>query len=106
MKPDDILAGLPGEAIMRRGLADWRAGRSTLASCLVAIGAPRLRSAGLLVGRSRFPPDEAEHRLYEFLCEQRGDAYSRYNALLRELISFEQSLDQRVRRLSKAERPR
>jgi hypothetical protein len=31
-----------------------------------------------------------------------GDAYSRYNALLRELISFEQALDRRIRQSRKA----
>jgi hypothetical protein len=36
--------------------------------------------------------------LYRLLHQQGGDAYSRYNALLRELISFEHALDCRQRR--------
>lgn len=100
VKTDDLLAGLPGASLVRRGLADWHAGRSTIASCLVAIGAPRLRSVGLLVGRAPFPPAQAEHTLYRLLREQGGDAYSRYNALVRELVSFEQSLDRRSHRFA------
>jgi hypothetical protein len=29
---------------------------------------------------------------------ERGDAYSRYNSLLRELVSFENALDRRIRK--------
>lgn len=35
----------------------------------------------------------AELDLYELLGQEEGDPYSRYNALLRELVSFERALD-------------
>jgi hypothetical protein len=40
---------------------------------------------------------EPERQLYRLLCQQGGDAYSRYNALMRELVSFESALDLRCR---------
>jgi hypothetical protein len=43
---------------------------------------------------------EPELQLYGLLQLERGDAYSRYNALVRELVSFENALD---RRRTKAE---
>jgi hypothetical protein len=41
---------------------------------------------------------EPELELYDLLLLEGGDAYSRHNALLRELISFENALGHRVRR--------
>jgi hypothetical protein len=102
MKPDDLLAGLPGEALLREGLADWTVGRRTIPACLIAIGSRRLQRAGLI---PRVPPlqqTDAEHQLYQLLRQAGGDAYSRYNALLRELISFEQALDRRTRESGKS----
>ena len=99
MKPPDLLAGLPGETLMREGLADWAAGRRTIAACLVAIGSRRLLRAGLIppVAARQNENEDAEHQLYQMLLQAGGDAYSRYNALLRELISFENALDRRTR---------
>ena len=97
MKSNDLLAGLPGEDVVREGLADMDAGRCTIPACLVAIGAPRLRRAGLI--RSELPAlqTDAELELYRLLRQAGGDAYSGYNALLRQLVSFEQALDRRIR---------
>ena len=95
MKSNDLLTGLPGEKLVREGLADAQAGRCTIPACLVAIGRPRLQCAGLLrPGLPTLQPD-AELQLYRLLRQSGGDAYSRYNALLRELVSFEQALDRR-----------
>jgi hypothetical protein len=94
----DVLAGMPGEALVRKGLADAATGRRTIESCLVAIARPRLARAGLYPIGSVAEPAEPERELYRLLREQGGDAYSRYNALLRELASFESALDGRVRR--------
>jgi hypothetical protein len=44
---------------------------------------------------------EAELKLYGLLKQEGGDPYSRYNALLRELVSFENALDQRKRNIGK-----
>lgn len=58
---------------------------------LVAVGAPRLRRSGIDVpGRG---PDRAEHRLYALLARSGPDsAHSRYNALIRRLVSFERAI--------------
>lgn len=82
---------LPGEELIRRGLDDLSSGRVSSESLLVSIGAHRLRRAGLQV-----PPalPDADHRLYQQLAAEFGnDAHSRYNALLRRLISYEQALE-------------
>ena len=82
---------LPSEDLIRRGLEDLRHGNVTSEALLVSIGAQRLRGAGLDV-----PPalPDPEHRLYRLLAEEFGnDAHSRYNALLRSLVSYEQALE-------------
>lgn len=93
----DLLSGLPGEIVLRQGLADTAAGQVTVPACLVAIGSPRLYRAGLLdrEKEAHLVP-QPELRLYGLLRDEGGDAYSRYNSLLRELISFEQALDRRL----------
>lgn len=75
-------------------MADYSAGHVTPESCLLAVGWPRLKRSGLQLPEAspeRFP--EPELQLYQLLLAEKGDAYSRYNSLLRRLISFEQSLD-------------
>jgi hypothetical protein len=82
---------LPGAGLVREGIADLAAGRATIASLLVSIGAPRLRAAGVKV-----PPGlpDASHRLYAELVRLHGDgAHSQYNALVRRLVSFERALE-------------
>jgi hypothetical protein len=81
---------LPGGDLVREGLGDLRAGRETPAALLVAIGAPRLRQLGIDVPSVATP----EHRLYDLLARQESDsAHSRYNALIRRLVSFERALE-------------
>ena len=98
MANPDILIGTPGEPLIRKGLADAAAGRRTIESCLVAIARPRLSRAGLLPSQAEREPVEPERELYRLLRTEGGDAYARYNALLRELASFEAALDGRLRR--------
>jgi len=95
---DDLIDGLPGAALVREGLADFLAGRCTIAACLVGMARPRLSAAGLLAASVVAPFSEPELQLYRLLRQESGDAYSRYNAFLRELVSFEQALDRRTRR--------
>jgi len=90
----DLLSGLPGEALIRKGLADRSDARLSVESCLVEIAAPRLARAGIL--RRDAPGMEAERALYHLLSQSPGDSYSRYNSLLRELSSFEHALDHRL----------
>jgi hypothetical protein len=83
---------LPGGRLIREGLEDLTAGRETEASLLVLIGAPRLRRLGLAIAAES--PALVEHRLYERLRQAHGDAaHSRYNALVRLLVSFERAAE-------------
>lgn len=94
MKTDSSLADLPGGALVQEGLSDLKRGRTTAAACVVEIARSRLTRAGLLPENdSPRDPIEPELRLYRLLRAEPGDAYSRYNSLLRELISFENALD-------------
>jgi hypothetical protein len=95
MKTDDLISGLPGEKVVRQGLADFQAGLCTIPACLVRIARPRLSRAGLMPQSVQGQSSEPELQLYDLLKREGGDAYSRYNALLRELISFENALDRR-----------
>lgn len=82
--------GLPGGDLVEQGLADLTAGRETVASLLVSVGAPRLRRLGVDLPAVQHG---AEHRLYLFLSRLEPDsAHSRYNALIRRLVSFERAL--------------
>jgi hypothetical protein len=84
--------GLPGSELIDRGLSDLQAGRETVESLLVLVGATRLRSLGLEVPPSDI--DHPEHRLYELLSQEDADsAHSRYNALIRLLVSFERAAE-------------
>jgi len=84
-------AALPGADLIARGLDDLASGRRSAPALLVAIGAPRLRELGVEVPTHPFScPERA---LYELLAEDGNDAaHSRYNALIRRLVSFERSL--------------
>ena len=92
---------LPGGDLIEKGLTDLRAGRETVEALLVAIGAPRLRQAGVDVPQHRW--HLPEHRLYDLLAKDDSDsAHSRYNALIRRLVSHERALEF-VHRLTVAE---
>ena len=59
---------------------------------LVAIGAPRLRDIGLELPELTY--SNPEHRLYDLLAVEDSDsAHSRYNALIRRLVSFERAAE-------------
>jgi hypothetical protein len=80
---------LPGEELVRRGLRDLEEGIESVESLLVSIGAPRLRRLGLTMAR---PLSTPEARLYGLLSTVHGDAaHSRYNALVRRLVSYERA---------------
>jgi hypothetical protein len=82
-------AALPGAELVEKGLEDLRLGTESVEALLVSIGAPRLKRLGLDVAVA-IP--EAEHRLYDRLSESNAaTAHSRYNALLRRLVSFERA---------------
>ena len=82
---------LPGNDLIVSGVEDLRNQRQTIAALLVAIGAPKLRSLGLEVPDNL--PTAPEHRLYDLLSDSDPDsAHSRYNALIRRLVSFERAM--------------
>jgi hypothetical protein len=80
---------LPGGELIEAGIRDLEDRMASIPALLVSIGAPRLTRLGLTL-----PPtfDRPEHRLYEALrCENADAAHSRYNALIRRLVSFERA---------------
>ncbi|MBI2569190.1 MAG: hypothetical protein HYV63_19395 [Candidatus Schekmanbacteria bacterium] len=88
---------LPGAEWIRDGIEDLERGIDTASALLLLVGAPRLRRLGFVVPASvaracgGTPP---EHRLYEWLEDRYGrDAHSRYNALIRRLVSFERAVE-------------
>jgi hypothetical protein len=96
--PAEIADDLPGADVVAQGLADLRAGVETQAALLVGIGAPRLRGLGLDVPETPLASVEPEMRLYRLLWdEDPRRAHSRYNALIRLLVSFERALQLRRR---------
>ena len=83
---------LPGGDIVAIGLRDVTASRDSAAADLVLIGAPRLRRLGLDVPLDRAVG--AEHRLYlRLAADDPRTAHSRYNALIRRLVSFERAAE-------------
>lgn len=72
----------------------WERIENCLENCLVEIARPRLERSGLLeTGPHRL---DSEIQLYHLLGRETPHPYGRYNSLLRELVSFERGLDQRL----------
>jgi hypothetical protein len=83
---------LPGDDLVQQGLADLARGAETVPALLVAVGAPRLRALGLPLPAEL--PAGPEHRLYALLAREDEDsAHSRYNALIRRLVSYERAAE-------------
>jgi hypothetical protein len=82
---------LPGQELVASGVRDLENGVESPEALLVAIGAPRLRRLGIHVPAT---PTEPEQRLYELLASDDPDsAHSRYNALVRRLVSYERAAE-------------
>jgi hypothetical protein len=80
----------PGYELIEKGLEDLEHGLETVESLLVRIGGPRLRRLGFDV--PQLSGELPEHRLYKLLAAENSDsAHSRYNALIRRLVSFERA---------------
>jgi len=81
----------PGADLIREGLDDLAHGVQSIPALLVSIGAPRLSRLGVEVPA---PLPTPEHRLYEALHgADPMTAHSRYNALVRRLVSFERAAE-------------
>jgi hypothetical protein len=84
-------AAFPGEDLVHQGLDDLAHGIESIPALLVSIGAPRLRRLGLDVPA---PIPRPERRLYAVLHgADPATAHSRYNALVRRLVSFERAAE-------------
>lgn len=80
---------LPGGDLIAQGLEDLSRGKDSIPALLVSIGAPRLGRLGISVPS---PLPSPEMRLYRLLGREAPDAaHSRYNALIRRLVSFERA---------------
>lgn len=83
------LEDLPGGDLLAQGLEDARRGVESIPALLAQIGAPRLRQLGFDVPMRDALSPLPEHRLYLLLASEHGEnAHSRYNSLLRRLVSF------------------
>jgi len=90
---------LPGGELINSGLNDLKSGKESIGSLLIEIGEPRLRALGVAVSTSNCRTmdspehDSPEHRLYDLIAAENSlTAHSRYNALIRLLVSFERGL--------------
>ena len=89
---------LPAAALIESGMRSYRAGEVNIAALLVAIGRPRLCSLGFDLPAQPGLCREPELALYRLLATQHGNgAHSRYNALIRSLVSFERASARRNR---------
>lgn len=84
---------LPGAELVLPGLAEAATGATTIGSCLVSIARPLMETSGLAAHyRIATFVAEPERALYRLLQQEGGNAYGRYNSLVRRLVSFEQGL--------------
>jgi hypothetical protein len=87
-----IFDALPGHDLIEQGVADLAVRTETVPALLVAIGAPRLKRIGISVPDHLIP--QPEIALYLKLQESDPDsAHSRYNSLIRTLVSFERAAE-------------
>ena len=91
---ESIRPDLPGADLVAMGIDDLRRGELTVEALLVAVGASRLRSIGLDIPDVPALPESPELALYAAVgAREAGNAHSRYNALIRRLVSFERALE-------------
>jgi hypothetical protein len=89
----------PGDALVAEGLASLAAGQVTVPSLLVSIASRRLRALGEQVSE---PLSDPERRLHHLLERELGPAaHSRYNAFVRQVVSYCAAREQDARRLER-----
>ncbi len=87
----ELFSTLPGGELIRKGLEDLDHETMSVEALLVLVGAPRLENLGLRVRKTGQSPEDL---LYDTLAQQDPDsAHSRYNALIRVLVSFERAAE-------------
>ena len=88
------LQHLPGAEFILEGIEDLKRNEETENSLLVAIGSTRLRAAGLEFPLQLTLNALPEHLLYRRLAQKyQNEAHSRYNSMIRRLVSFERALE-------------
>jgi len=81
----------PGKDLIIDGLKDLAANIETVPALLVSVGSPRLIRIGFEIENTFIDP---EMKLYEKLSElYPNNAHSKYNALIRQLVSFERACE-------------
>lgn len=84
-------SALPGADLVEQGMRDLERGVDSVEALLVSIAAHRLTAVGLEPPATIASP---EHRLYGLLAaEDQDSAHSRYNALIRRIVSFERAAE-------------
>ena len=92
-------ADLPCAELVAAGVAALRRGEWTVEALLVAVGARRLRAAGLDLPALPALRESPELALYAAIGRAHPrDAHARYNGLVRQLVSFERALERDGRR--------
>jgi hypothetical protein len=87
-----VVESLPANDLVTAGILDLQNQRETIPALLVAVGAPKLRHLGVSLPSTL--PSNPEHRLYDLLSLEGSDsAHSKYNALIRKLVSFQRALE-------------
>jgi hypothetical protein len=96
------LSNLPGFELVQQGLKDLESGTESIAALLVLIGYPRLRQLGVVQTLADDLREAPENRLYQLLAREIPvEAYGRYNAFIRQLVSFERACEHRLQRRAK-----
>ncbi len=91
------LAGLPGADLVIRGLKELVEAQPTECALLVLVAAPRLKRLGIEVTAREDIPRPYEHQLYSHLEKKHGNgAHSRYNSLIRRVVSFAHALEREL----------
>lgn len=86
---------MPGGDLVGQGLSDPRAGVQSEAALLLLVAKPRLEGLGISLAEPKNLLNEMpSHALYDFLARELGDdAHSRYNSLIRRIVSFAHALE-------------
>ena len=90
-------SNLPGAELVSKGLCDLIQGSYSEEALLVLVASPRLRALAINVPTVSSVPLPYEHVLYSLLEETHGnEAYSRYNSLIRRIVSFSRALEREM----------
>ena len=94
---EERFAGVPGADLVIRGLKELGEKEATECALLLLVAAPRLRRLGVDVTEREDIPRPYEHQLYAQLEKTHGKgAYSRYNSLVRRIVSFSRALEREL----------